>query len=57
MNTLTSFLATEVTAENQAEHKAEIAKLREQMTKALEEIDQEKHPDVWVTGRKRTLVG
>lgn len=41
MSTLTSLLATEVTAENQAEHKAEIAKLREQMTKALEEIDQE----------------
>ena len=39
MGTLTTLLATEVTAENQAERNAEIAKLREQMTKAQEDIN------------------
>ena len=41
MNELTTLMGTEVTEENQAERNAEIAKLKEQMTKDREDINME----------------
>jgi hypothetical protein len=41
MDALTTLMGTEVTAENQAERNTGIAKLREQMTKAQEDINAE----------------
>ena len=41
MDTLTTLMGTEVKAENQAEHNTEIAKLRERMTKAQEDLNAE----------------